>query len=111
VGARDNLRRWLGLAKPLDYQGVRQILSGCGDYTGLLYFHLLLDRLAKSGDLGQHHAEQHNDAHDKKTSNSRGAARVRRIEHGCQGHMGGGQGASPPVDPFHRQPAPSLCAL
>lgn len=52
VGARNNLRRWLDLAEPLGYEEVRATLSGWDDYSGLLYFHLLLDRLAESGDLG-----------------------------------------------------------
>lgn len=51
VGARNNLRRWLGLANPLDYQGVRRALSPWGDYSGLVYFHLLLERLAEAGHL------------------------------------------------------------
>jgi DNA-3-methyladenine glycosylase II len=53
VGARNNLRRWLRLTKPLDYQGVRRVLSRWGDYAGLVYFHLLLDRLAEAGHLGE----------------------------------------------------------
>lgn len=51
VGARNNLRRWLGLAAPLDYSGVRQVLAGWQPYGGLIYFHLLLDRLAQAGYL------------------------------------------------------------
>ena len=53
VGARNNLRRWLHLTKPLDYDGVRQVLSRWDGYAGLVYFHLLLDRLAESGDLAE----------------------------------------------------------
>jgi DNA-3-methyladenine glycosylase II len=53
VGARNNLRRWLRLAKPLDYEGVRRALSRWGDYPGLVYYHLLLDRLAEAGYLGE----------------------------------------------------------
>lgn len=49
VGARNNLRRWLGLDAPLDYGGVRRALASWRDYGGLIYFHLLLDRLAKAG--------------------------------------------------------------
>ena len=45
VGARKNLQRWLRLANSLDYQGVRRVLSRWGGYAGLVYFHLLLDRL------------------------------------------------------------------
>jgi DNA-3-methyladenine glycosylase II len=46
VGARNNLSRWLKLRKPLDYQRVKRILARWRGYGGLIYFHLLLDRLA-----------------------------------------------------------------
>jgi DNA-3-methyladenine glycosylase II len=51
VGARKNLARWLGLAEPLDYAGVQRAVAGWRPYAGLVYFHLLLDRLAARGDL------------------------------------------------------------
>ncbi len=51
VGARGNLRRWLNLPEPLDYAGVAQALAGWQGYGGLIYFHLLLDRLAAAGAL------------------------------------------------------------
>jgi DNA-3-methyladenine glycosylase II len=50
VGARNNLKHWLGLRKPLDYEGVRRITNRWQPYAGLVYFHMLLDRLAASGD-------------------------------------------------------------
>ena len=53
VGACNNLQRWLRLTKPLDYQAVRRILSRWDDYAGLVYFHLLLDRLGEAGYLGE----------------------------------------------------------
>jgi DNA-3-methyladenine glycosylase II len=53
VGARNNLRRWLGLPDPLDYAGVRQALAQWKDYGGLIYFHLLLERLESAGYLGE----------------------------------------------------------
>jgi DNA-3-methyladenine glycosylase II len=53
VGARNNLQRWLRLAKPLDYERVRRVLSRWDGYAGLLYFHLLLDRLGEAGNLGE----------------------------------------------------------
>ena len=53
VGARNNLQRWLRLTKPLDYHGVRRALSRWGDYAGLVYFHLLLDRLGEAGNLNE----------------------------------------------------------
>lgn len=49
VGARNNLVRWLGLTGPLDYEGVCRALNPWSAYGGLIYFHLLLDRLAEAG--------------------------------------------------------------
>ena len=49
VGARNNLKRWLGLRNPLDYEGVRRITNRWQPYAGLVYFHMLLERLAGSG--------------------------------------------------------------
>jgi DNA-3-methyladenine glycosylase II len=49
VGARNNLRRWLGLTGALDYDGVRRVLTPWTPYAGLIYFHLLQDRLAEAG--------------------------------------------------------------
>jgi DNA-3-methyladenine glycosylase II len=51
VGARNNLRRWLRLAEPLDYAAVRRTLSRWQPYGGLVYFHLLLDRLSLTGSV------------------------------------------------------------
>ncbi|HTO03633.1 MAG TPA: hypothetical protein VL069_08025 [Opitutus sp.] len=51
VGARNNLKRWLGLRRPLDYDGVRRITDRWQPYAGLVYFHMLLDRLAAGGNL------------------------------------------------------------
>jgi DNA-3-methyladenine glycosylase II len=53
VGARNNLQRWLRLTAPLDYQGVDRVTSRWAGYAGLLYFQLLLDRLAAAGHLGE----------------------------------------------------------
>lgn len=49
VGARNNLRRWLHLPEPLDYTGVASALASWRQYGGLIYFHLLMDRLAAAG--------------------------------------------------------------
>jgi DNA-3-methyladenine glycosylase II len=54
VGARNNLQRWLRLADPLDYAAVGRTLARWHPYGGLIYFHLLLDRLSEAGHL---HAE------------------------------------------------------
>lgn len=51
VGARKNLERWLNLVKPLDYAAVHRTLERWWPYGGLVYFHLLLDRLEEAGFL------------------------------------------------------------
>jgi DNA-3-methyladenine glycosylase II len=51
VGARKNLQRWLNLVKPLDYAAVHRALERWRPYGGLVYFHLLLDRLEEAGFL------------------------------------------------------------
>ena len=53
VGARKSLERWLRLRKPRDYQGVRHVLTRWDPFGGLLYFHLLLDRLNDAGYLSE----------------------------------------------------------
>lgn len=49
VGARNNLFHWLRLRKPLDYRGVSRALRKWRSYAGLIYFHLLMDRLEAAG--------------------------------------------------------------
>jgi DNA-3-methyladenine glycosylase II len=49
VGARNNLQRYLGLTGPLDYAGVHQVIAPWRAYGGLIYMHLLLERLAEMG--------------------------------------------------------------
>jgi DNA-3-methyladenine glycosylase II len=51
VGARNNIQRWLHLANPLDDVAARRTLDRWRPYGGLIYFHLLLDRLAEAGFL------------------------------------------------------------
>lgn len=52
VGARNNLARLLGLEPSLDYRAVGQAVSRWRPYAGMIYFHLLLDRLEAAGRLG-----------------------------------------------------------
>jgi DNA-3-methyladenine glycosylase II len=72
VGARNNLKRWLGVGKPLNYDGVRRITRRWQPYAGLVYFHLLLDRLAAAGNLappkcfGRCNATHGNGHHERK---------------------------------------------
>ena len=54
VGARNNLQRWLGLKRPLDYERTQRLLSKWRPYAGFIYFHLLLDRLAEAGVFTPH---------------------------------------------------------
>jgi DNA-3-methyladenine glycosylase II len=49
VGARNALQGWLEMPDPLDYEGVQRALAPWQPYVGLIYFHLLLDRLADAG--------------------------------------------------------------
>jgi DNA-3-methyladenine glycosylase II len=51
IGARNNLQRWLHLDGPLDYDEVQHTLALWEPFGGLIYFHLLLDRLAEAGYL------------------------------------------------------------
>ncbi len=48
VGGRKNLARWLNLTEPLGYEDVKRILAVWKPYGGLIYFHLLLDRLVQA---------------------------------------------------------------
>jgi DNA-3-methyladenine glycosylase II len=51
VGARNNLRRWLGLPDSLDYASVHEAIAPWQPYAGLVYLHLLVDRLAEAGQV------------------------------------------------------------
>ena len=52
VGAWHGLQRWLGLRKPLDYGRAVRLVNRWRPYAGMVYFHLLLDRLEREGHLG-----------------------------------------------------------
>ena len=49
VGGRNKLRHLLQLGEPLSYEAVRKITSRWDPYPGFVYFHLLLDDLARKG--------------------------------------------------------------
>lgn len=51
VGARNSLCRWLGFSERLDYENVARVLKRWKHFGGLIYFHLLLDKLADGGHL------------------------------------------------------------
>jgi DNA-3-methyladenine glycosylase II len=51
VGARNNLRRWLDLTDSLDYASVHDAVAPWQSYAGLIYLHLLIDRLAAAGQV------------------------------------------------------------
>jgi DNA-3-methyladenine glycosylase II len=53
VGARNNLEQWLNLRHPLTYESSQRVLKKWAPYGGLIYFHLLLDRLEHLGYLDQ----------------------------------------------------------
>jgi DNA-3-methyladenine glycosylase II len=54
IGARNNLEQWLGLRNPLTHDSAKRVLRKWAPYCGLIYFHLLLDRLEYLGYLNQH---------------------------------------------------------
>lgn len=58
AGARNNLKRWLRLKDSLDYEGVLRTLGPWRAYGGLIYFHLLLDRLEDAGHLRRAYAKE-----------------------------------------------------
>ena len=51
VGAQKRLARWLARPRPLDYAGVGRTVARWQPYTGVVYLHLLLDGLSRSGAL------------------------------------------------------------
>jgi len=44
-----NLQRWLRRCSTMDYQTMHRALVCWKPYSGLIYFHLLLDRLEEAG--------------------------------------------------------------
>lgn len=53
VGGRNNLEHWLNLENSLDYEGAKRIVDRWKPFAGLIYFHLLLDRLDEKGYLNE----------------------------------------------------------
>lgn len=51
AGAAGGLQRWLGLPQRLDYAAVQSVVQRWQPYAGLVYFHLLLNGLAREGHL------------------------------------------------------------
>jgi len=53
VGGRKNLEQWLGLHNALTYDSAERVLRKWAPYAGLIYFHLLLERLEHLGYLNE----------------------------------------------------------
>ena len=49
VGGRNKRRTWLKIDRPLSYEDVQRVTQKWRPYSGLIYFYLLLDALAKQG--------------------------------------------------------------
>jgi DNA-3-methyladenine glycosylase II len=49
VGARNNLKRWFGIEKPLSYHDVNTIMAKWHPFEGLIYIHFLLNNLYEHG--------------------------------------------------------------
>jgi DNA-3-methyladenine glycosylase II len=48
-GVRAGVRRWLGIVDPLDFKEMSRLLGRWEAYGGLIYFHLLMNRLSDLG--------------------------------------------------------------
>jgi DNA-3-methyladenine glycosylase II len=59
VGARNNLARLLGDRPLSDYSSVQRAVSGWQPYAGMVYFHLLIDRILATGDARSERAKNH----------------------------------------------------
>ncbi|MCL4804660.1 MAG: DNA-3-methyladenine glycosylase 2 family protein [Anaerolineae bacterium] len=57
VGARNSLQRWLGREEKMDYDAIQQEIARWQPYSGLIYFHLLLDSLERRGAIDGQPAE------------------------------------------------------
>ncbi len=51
VGARNRVGKLLGFDRPPDYEQMQSILAGWQPFAGMVYFHLLLSRLADAGHI------------------------------------------------------------
>ena len=51
VGAQKRMARWLGCSRPLDYTGVQRVVERWQPFSGMVYFHLLLEGLSQAGVL------------------------------------------------------------
>ena len=51
IGAQNNLQRLFRLADKPTYDHIRQLTSPWHPYEGVVYFHLLLDKLRANGAL------------------------------------------------------------
>lgn len=51
VGGQNSLGTWMGTREKMSYERVQELLGKWGDFRGLIYFHLLLHGIEKSGEL------------------------------------------------------------
>ena len=49
VGAHNSLSRHFDMGTPMDYESVQRLVARWQPYAGMVYFHLLLDSLSRSG--------------------------------------------------------------
>lgn len=55
IGAQNRLTRWLEIERTLDYGSVKQKLARWQPYSGMIYFHLLLDSLETPRRMAANH--------------------------------------------------------
>ena len=51
VGAQKRMAKWLGRSRPLNYTGVLRVVEQWQPFSGMVYFHLLLEGLSQAGVL------------------------------------------------------------
>ena len=51
VGAQKRMARWLGRSRPLNYTAVQRLVERWQPFSGMVYFHLLLEGLSQAGVL------------------------------------------------------------
>ncbi len=53
VGAHNKLRRFFDIDTKLDYDNVKLLVARWQPYAGMVYFHLLLESLAETGQVNE----------------------------------------------------------
>jgi len=83
VGARNNLARFLGRRKPLDYEGVSRAVAKWQPYAGFIYLHLLLASIRDAGWMNEKEVESAGTSAQSSMKTSRAECEFRTRESAC----------------------------